>query len=173
MMTVVALTVAALAALLRSSTDAPRPALQAATPAQNAMELRAVERGATVFAANCVACRGTGGRGDGPAAAQLEPKPANLTSEMHRAHSDDDYVNWITHGVPGSAMPAFGDTLSDGQIRDVVAFIRSLQAQVAGEPEVDIPGPEECMVIPRSPESFRAEGTITPQPTEKDFSYRS
>jgi mono/diheme cytochrome c family protein len=165
MKTVVALAVAALAALLR-------PALQAATPAQNAMELGAVERGAAIFAVNCVACHGTGGRDDSPAAAQLDPNPANLTSEMHRAHSDDDYVNWITHGVPGSTMPAFADTLSDGQMRDVVAFIRSLQAQAAGEPEVDIPGPEECMVIPRSPESFRPEGTTTPQPAAKDSSFR-
>jgi mono/diheme cytochrome c family protein len=140
--TVLALAVVTLAALFRQSNAAPRPAFQAAAPARHAVDQGAIERGAAIFTANCIACHGTGGRGDGPAAAELNPKPADLTSEMHRAHPDEDYVNWITNGVPASAMPAFGDTLSEAEILDVVAFIRSLQAQVAGEPAIDMPGPE-------------------------------
>lgn len=37
------------------------------------------DEGAAFFAANCTACHGVTGRGDGPAAAGLNPRPTNLT----------------------------------------------------------------------------------------------
>jgi hypothetical protein len=83
---------------------------------------------------------------------------------MHRMHADADYVAWITNGVPGSAMPAFGEKLSAAAIADVVAYIRSVQAQTIEQSEIDIPGPEACTIVPKPPGEFRPEGTLTPQP---------
>lgn len=37
------------------------------------------QEGAVFFTENCASCHGTGGRGDGPLSAGLQPKPTNLT----------------------------------------------------------------------------------------------
>lgn len=64
-------------------------------------------RGAEVFAANCASCHGTRGRGDGPAAAGLDPKPTDLSDAALRDQSPLDYYRRITIGVVGTAMPPF------------------------------------------------------------------
>lgn len=120
-----------------------------------------VERGSALFLAQCASCHGAEGRGDGPAAATLDPKPADFTSAMHRLHPDQDLIAVIENGIAGSAMPAFAETLSLEEMADIVAFIRSLQVRAAGV-EVSVPAPEECMIAPVSPETFRPAGTLTP-----------
>ena len=124
----------------------------------------AVERGAPLFAQNCVACHGPGGRGDGPLAASLARPPADLTTGHAVPHSDDDYAYWIENGIEGTDVPAFGDELDDGQIADVIAYVRSLQqtALLAR----DAPGPEDCTVEPRTLEEIAtlAEGPTPEEP---------
>ena len=70
-------------------------------------------RGEAVYRSNCASCHGNLGRGDGPMARGLEPKPANL-ADAH-ALSDQsplDYFRRISIGVVGTAMPAFETRLS-------------------------------------------------------------
>jgi high-affinity iron transporter len=68
--------------------------------------------GASVYRANCAGCHGDGGRGDGPLAAGLEPKPANLTEAIAlRDQSPLDYYRRISIGVVGTAMPEFESRL--------------------------------------------------------------
>ncbi len=50
-------------------------ALTACTP----VSMPDATEGRSFFASNCVSCHGAGGVGDGPLAAGLQPKPANLT----------------------------------------------------------------------------------------------
>ena len=70
-------------------------------------------RGASVYQANCAACHGAAGRGDGPAAAGLQPRPANLAdADALRGRSPLDYYRRVTIGVVGTAMPAFESRLS-------------------------------------------------------------
>lgn len=73
-----------------------------------------LEKGKTLFATNCVACHGAQGRGDGPAAAALTPKPRNFTSPdgWTNGHTLTDIFRTVSKGVPGSSMAAF-DTLSE------------------------------------------------------------
>ncbi len=85
--------------------------------------------GKQTFDSNCASCHGQGGKGDGPAAAGLEPKPANLAGEQ--ASLKDDYIFWrISEGgkVPpfSSAMPAWKGKLSDDQIWQLVTYIHTL-----------------------------------------------
>lgn len=87
----------------------------------------AVERGAPLYAANCMTCHGVGGRGDGPSAAGLNPAPTDLTVPHARIHRDEDIAYWIETGIPGSAMPRLGDQLSEAEIRDLVAYVRAIQ----------------------------------------------
>jgi high-affinity iron transporter len=67
-----------------------------------------IAHGAVVYRTNCAGCHGDLGRGDGPLAAGLEPKPANLAdANALRGQSPLDYYRRISIGVVGTAMPAF------------------------------------------------------------------
>lgn len=84
-------------------------------------------RGAELFHINCTQCHGTGGKGDGPVAAFLQPKkPANLTSPAVQFLSDGAIFMVITNGMPG-AMPALNENLTVRERWDVVNFIRTLK----------------------------------------------
>lgn len=82
--------------------------------------------GADLFKINCAACHGIEGRGDGAASQALVPPPANL-SKLNQAAADD-YLFWrIATGKPGTAMVGWKGVLTDEQVWQVVAFIRTLK----------------------------------------------
>ncbi len=82
--------------------------------------------GAALYQTDCVPCHGAQGHGDGPASVALNPRPANLV-KLSRV-SADDFLYWkIGEGVDGSAMPAWKGILTDEQIWQVVAFVRTLK----------------------------------------------
>ena len=82
--------------------------------------------GAEVFRTNCETCHGPQGQGDGPAGQSLQPPPGNLADVQSRA--GDDYLFWRIHdGKPGTSMVAWRGILTDEQIWQVVAFIRTLE----------------------------------------------
>ena len=115
-------------------TPAPAPPAAAAPTAVVVPAAAAspdVAKGATLYAANCASCHGPRGDGDGPVAVALVPKPAK--------HHDGAYMNALTNehlfrvikeGGPSVGksplMAPWGGMLSDAQIWDVVAFVRSL-----------------------------------------------
>ncbi|HEY7216958.1 MAG TPA: cytochrome c [Candidatus Binatia bacterium] len=87
--------------------------------------------GKAKYDANCVGCHGKTGKGDGPAAAALNPKPQDHTDgKIMNALSDKYLFDIIKDG--GAAMkkapfmPASNKKLTDQEIWDVVAYIRSL-----------------------------------------------
>lgn len=90
--------------------------------------------GQVVYARHCAVCHGVAGRGDGPAAAMLRPRPRDFTSGVFKLKSVegnappllDDVRRSIRHGVAGTAMPAWGDLLSDEEIDAVAEHIRNL-----------------------------------------------
>ncbi|MDZ7379145.1 MAG: c-type cytochrome, partial [candidate division KSB1 bacterium] len=49
-----------------------------------------VATGETLFRTHCTVCHGLDGRGDGPAAAGLNPRPADLTAPHVDDHTDGD-----------------------------------------------------------------------------------
>ncbi len=85
--------------------------------------------GAHLFGANCAACHGAQGHGDGPAAKGLRVPPADLTAEHFWAHSDGDLFWYVSHGIddpPGvAAMPGFAGTLSSDARWDVLDYVRA------------------------------------------------
>jgi mono/diheme cytochrome c family protein len=80
-------------------------------------------RGKKLFAANCASCHGAGARGDGPAGAALNPRPADLMAMAGR-HPDGDFAWKIANGR--GPMPAWNGQLSEKNIWDLVNFIQSL-----------------------------------------------
>jgi len=90
----------------------------------------AADAGQALFATACAACHGTtgeGGRG-----------PNIADGRLVRRLTDDEMFRSIQKGVPGTEMAAF--PFPDDQIRQLVAYIRSLSApafetSVPGDPE--------------------------------------
>lgn len=86
-----------------------RPAAVAAASAVNGRRLFLRE--------NCYICHG--GRGGGGMCPNLR--------EIGNSGNDEDLIRTIRNGTP-SGMPAFGSRLSAAEIRDLVAYIRSLRS---------------------------------------------
>jgi mono/diheme cytochrome c family protein len=79
----------------------------------------------------CATCHGEDGCGDGPGAAGLDPKPAkHCDGNYMNALSDEHLFKVVKEGGASVGksplMAPWGGALTDAQIRDVVAFIRSI-----------------------------------------------
>jgi len=127
----------------------------------------AIDRGAALFAANCVACHGVQGRGDGPRSGEFSPPPADLTAPHALVHRDQDIAYWIANGIAGSAMPAFGDSLSEDEIADLTTYLRDIQAEAALAR--DAPGTDDCLVAPRSIDELETLTAGNQTPREVDL----
>ena len=86
-------------------------------------------RGRELFGIHCAMCHGTQGRGDGPVARVLVPRPADLHQERIQRLSDADLYRRITGGF--GAMPAFGRRI---RARDRWCLVHALR-EFGGEPE--------------------------------------
>src|ERR1019366_1717496 len=58
----------------------------------------AVKRGQALFHRDCEQCHGKAGHGDGPQAASLNPKPADLASERVQTQADGAFFWKMTEG---------------------------------------------------------------------------
>ena len=90
---------------------------------------RGASRGARLFYGLCVTCHGTNGRGSWRAALFLI-RPGNLADGARLGARSDQYLfEIIKHGgapIGRPGMPAFGAALSDDELRELVAYVRSL-----------------------------------------------
>ena len=86
-----------------------------------AKELEITE-GKALYEANCMSCHGEGARGDGPLAAGLPVKPANILEHL-ADHTDSEMVGRIKEGIPPVMPPA---SMSEEQIQRVLAYTWSL-----------------------------------------------
>ena len=87
--------------------------------------------GKTKYDANCVGCHGATGKGDGAVAAALNPKPQDHTDGKAMNALTDKYLfDIIKQGgkamQKAAVMPAANKKLTDQDISDMVAYIRSL-----------------------------------------------
>ncbi len=83
-------------------------------------------KGGQLFQAQCAACHGQQGRGDGPLAASLNPKPTALADHMRaRERSLFALHQIISNGVQGTAMQGFG-ALSDEDRWALAFFVGTL-----------------------------------------------
>jgi mono/diheme cytochrome c family protein len=106
------------------------PAPYAGTTNPVAGDSTAIAAGKALYDQDCASCHGASGKGDGPAAAALDPKPQDLADNA--ASLGDDYMYWrIAEGgamAPfNSAMPAWKDILSSDEIWQVIAYVHTLK----------------------------------------------
>jgi cytochrome c len=88
-------------------------------------------KGQPLYVNLCASCHGERGDGDGPLAAALSPHPARHSDGAYmNALSDEHLFRVIKEGGPAVGksplMAPWASALRDDQIRDVIAFIRSL-----------------------------------------------
>lgn len=97
-----------------------------AFPHKNTPEA-SVYRGTIVFLNYCITCHGQNADGQGRSAKLYNPKPANLrTSMMPDAYKDGIIRRGGKLMGRSEFMPPWGEELTDEQVRDVVAYLRSI-----------------------------------------------
>lgn len=99
---------------------APEDAAKRKNPV--AASAASIAQGKKLFQANCASCHGAQGKGDGPAGAALNPRPADLAA-MAGQHPDGDFAWKIANGR--GPMPAWKGTLKENQIWDLVNYLQS------------------------------------------------
>jgi mono/diheme cytochrome c family protein len=87
--------------------------------------------GRKLYGSYCASCHGDKGKGDGVAAGSLPVKPKDHTDGATMNQLTDQFLaDVITKGGGGigksAFMPAWGSSLNEKQVRDIVAYIRSL-----------------------------------------------
>ena len=82
--------------------------------------------GERVYTEACASCHGPQGRGDGPAAAGLDPPPANLIVHVP-LHPDRVLFEFIHDGIAGTAMLGLADRYTDEEIWHVINYIKTLE----------------------------------------------
>ena len=101
---------------------------------QNALanDSKAAKFGEFQFRSNCAFCHGLGARGGGRG-------PDLTRAQKRHGNSDAELFRTINEGVPGTAMPPNGATqqgvgMTDTEIWQVIAYIRSVQVKAPSQP---------------------------------------
>jgi len=112
-------------------------------------------RGEVLFKQNCTSCHGDTGRGDGPAAAMLNPKPRNFTQpdKWTRGFRITDIFTTVTIGVKGTGMAPF-DFIMPADRMALVHYVRKLGSFDHG--------PEDAKATDDLAQQFRAKGVHIP-----------
>lgn len=124
-----------------------------------------IEGGKAVYFRKCVWCHGVDGAGDGPSAIRLATKPRNFNQGTFKIRhtasgelpTDEDLFLTVTHGLPGSAMPPWGQVLTEKERKQVVSFVKT---QLIKDRKVDDPQETFSVIdygkqIPSSVESIK------------------
>jgi mono/diheme cytochrome c family protein len=139
----------------------PGAILPASTPA-----------GQRIYAQHCATCHGPDGRGNGPAAPSMIPRPRDFTlgqfkyksTPAGQPPSDADLARTIADGLQASGMPYFRDILSDADIRAVVDHIKGMSPVFAGSAPAPLSAPPrvapDAASIARGKALYTAQGCV-------------
>jgi mono/diheme cytochrome c family protein len=120
-----------------AATAAPAATADVSTLMVSTPEL--VAHGKSLFQVNCVTCHGNTGHGDGAAAAALNPKPRNFTSDQgwHYGSGVARIARTLSEGSPGTAMAAF-QTIPMPDRLALAHFVRSLNPKPDADKQADL-----------------------------------
>jgi len=101
-------------------------------PPASAIELKnpfvgdanAIKEGKKLYVTYCTPCHGNSGKGDGIAAASLNPKPADHTSDAVQSETDGAAYWKLTEGR--GPMISYKQLLTDNQRWHLVTYIKTL-----------------------------------------------
>lgn len=119
MRTAAALTLAALVTVASAAAAAAQQ-----NPVKPTKE--SIAAGKALFQQTCASCHGNDGKGDGPAAVALNPRPANFTTgKFKHGGSDAELFKTISNGVPGTGMVGWS-SIPEKDRWNLVNFVKSL-----------------------------------------------
>lgn len=95
-----------------------------AAPTSSATPIDELAMGRKLFSQNCANCHKEDGTGGKVTIEGKTIKPDNLTSDKIKKFDDDKITGYIFNGVEDEGMPAFGEKLSEAQIREIVNYVR-------------------------------------------------
>ncbi|MFQ5454820.1 MAG: cytochrome c [Nitrospirota bacterium] len=100
-----------------------------------------IKEGKELYHHYCTPCHGSKGRGDGFNAEFVKPAPTDHTdSEYMGKRSNKKLFKVISKGGRGAAraatMPAYGNVLSEKEIWEILAYIRTLHS--SSQPKIEI-----------------------------------
>ena len=103
-----------------------------------------VKAGKKIFDEKCWFCHGREGKGDGPVADYVVPRPRDFvtalfkfrTTESGYPPTDEDLIRTIKRGVPGTAMPTFKAFLNEEEIKQVIQYIKTFSS-IFTDPDLD------------------------------------
>jgi mono/diheme cytochrome c family protein len=88
--------------------------------------------GREIYVNTCIRCHGIDGKG--VLGIKLVPPPADLTSLTVQSRLDGTLFRRIHGGKPNTAMGAWKYALSDEEIWDVLAYVRTFGVESGGQP---------------------------------------
>ena len=133
---------------------------------------RAVLRdaGRLAYQVHCARCHGAEGHGDGSDAERLRPPPRDFAADGWRHAPDADSVRrTIVEGIPDTAMPGWGQSLSRRELDGLVAQVLAMahkpgDAGEGGVGDGDETLPSELVAL-LDRAGFAAESTPRPAPS--------
>ncbi len=102
--------------------EAPPEAKNIKRPAPT--DAASAERGHKLYNLNCVPCHGQTGKGEGPMSKALNVQSGNLTDRARMSKQSDGEIYWKT-AKGKTPMPVFEQKLSEKEIWDLVAYVRT------------------------------------------------
>jgi mono/diheme cytochrome c family protein len=91
---------------------------------------RDVLSGRVIYSTTCIRCHGVDGKGDGQM--KFTPPAADLTSLAVQGKLDARLFKSVHDGRTNTAMGAWREALTDDEIWDVLAYVRTLAPEQTG-----------------------------------------
>jgi mono/diheme cytochrome c family protein len=96
-------------------------------------EAAAGTEGKAVYDKWCAGCHGVDGKGAGPGAARMLPRPRDFTRAQYQIRTtasgelptDEDIRHIIDVGMPGTAMPGWEEILTEDERDQLVAYLKT------------------------------------------------
>jgi mono/diheme cytochrome c family protein len=143
----------------------------AASPPAAGQEAEATSQGEQIYVQWCAGCHGEDGRGEGPGAVTMLPRPRDFTTAQYQIRStasgelptDEDILHVIDLGMPGTAMPGWEEVLTNQERAALVEYLKSLSRFFGQGPA---PEPLDFGGAPGADEERLAEGAEVYQTLE-------
>ena len=130
----VSLATLALAIACSSEPGKPADGAKAKAPAAAAVSEEVLAKGKGIYKANCVACHGEAGKGDGPAAGVLKPKPRDHTDAAYMSTLSNEEMGKIIRfggAIKGKPLMPSNPQINGADLDALILYTRSLSAKTS------------------------------------------